>query len=275
MLRSILAFGFALLFLLPASLAAAPVAPDGRDDVAAWLALARAGALPDCPAAPAALRAFAVPLPGEPWDETDAVTPGEACGGLRPGAPLSNGCTMNFVFTDGASLYIGTAGHCTGSIGQRMSAPGVGAFGSVVYRLDGGIGNDFGLIRVDADKVAQVNPQLCVWGGPTGAEAVGGAGNVLLHYGWGFVTSASPVTRARAHAASAWDADSAEWWGFGSPGDSGSPLVDHDGNAYAILTHGLTPVASPVLYGTNIQRILGLTADAGFHLQVVEADFLA
>ena len=128
--RSAMALGLTMLMAMPALGLAAPAPPAAPAmDVATWTALAAAGQLPTtCDASQAVTLQLpeGAPLPA---GETDAVNPVDFCPGLRPGARLSNGCTMNFVFTDGTNLYIGTAGHCTSSVGQRMSTGG----GAVSY----------------------------------------------------------------------------------------------------------------------------------------------
>src|ERR671924_1695554 len=72
-----------------------------------------------------------------------------------------SGCTMNFIFTDGASKYIGTAGHCAGNgktviaqIGARVDPTDsvivtLAAIGSVVKSWNAGIGRDFALVKID------------------------------------------------------------------------------------------------------------------------------
>jgi hypothetical protein len=233
-----------------------------------WMRLAAGGALPTA----CATRDL-------PQAEPERFPPDllDACPGIRPGARFSNvGCTMNFVYTDGASLYVGTAGHCTGSVGQRMSTAATGAFGSVVFRVNAGGSNDFSLIRVDADKVGLVNPQMCAFGGPTGAQPAGGSlGGVLLEYGWGVATQYSSVTRARELAELEGDpGDTVLWAGVGSGGDSGAPILDFQGNAIAIHTFGQTPVAGVVGEGgPHIQHILALVHAAGFNVGVVTAPF--
>lgn len=271
--RALPAIGLALLTALPLGLAATQEAPEPAMDVPTWLALAGAGQLPtDCEVQTLDLPAASPLLLAA---ETRAVTPAESCTGIRPGARFSNiGCTMNFVFTDGASLYVGTAGHCTSSIGQRFSTAATGAFGSVVQRLNGGIGNDFALIKVDAAQVGAVNPKMCVWGGPEGAATAGNAGSALFEYGWGFVTSSNPITRARPQVSQGWAGGQAAFSGFGSPGDSGAPVIDQDGNAWGVLTHGTTQFGSVPLWGTNIQRALSLARGAGYDVTVVSAPFL-
>lgn len=234
-----------------------------------WMRLAQEGGLPT------ACEERMLPAPIAEPPTTQSIVPNllDACPGIRPGGVFSNiGCTMNFVFTDGPNLYIGTAGHCT-TVGQRMSAQGQ-QFGTTVYSLNAGLGNDFALIRIDAAKVAQTNPQMCAFGGPTGVNAAGetGFGTLLGEYGWGVATFFSSATRARVHVEQNQGANSAQWIGEGSGGDSGAPLIDENGKAFAIHTHGITPVLG--VYGeagTHIGRALQLVRNAGFNVNVVTA----
>jgi hypothetical protein len=211
-------------------------------------------------------------------DDSVPIPPNfEGCiGQIRPGARMTvpNGCTYNFVFTDGTHTYIGTAGHCA-TTGQRVGTTGItGTFGTVVFSVNAGNANDFALIRIDADKLGFVNPRLCTWGGPTAAHAgSSGAGSVLLEYGWGIATQVSAQTRSRIIVQQSQNQDSGVWNGVGSGGDSGAPVV-RDGTleAFGIHTHGVTPVAGVVLEsGPYIQRILTLAQNAGFNIQLVTA----
>src|SRR3954452_11044175 len=71
------------------------------------------------------------------------------------------GCTMNFIFTDGTSNYIGTAGHCAGNgktviaqVGTRVdptdsAVPMLAAIGTTVKSWNNGIGRDFALVKID------------------------------------------------------------------------------------------------------------------------------
>ncbi len=204
----------------------------------------------------------------------------EACQGLRPGARMTapSGCTLNFVFSQGGDLFIGTAAHCVGGTGQRVSAAGVGDFGAVVF--DGwennpsAIANDFALIKIDAQHHDDVDPALCTWGGPTGIGSPGSLldTDLLLEYGWGSATSIAAASRARIHDEFLSSSNTLSWNGVGSGGDSGAPLVYGDGRAAGIHTAGLTPVAGVVLeQGPTIERILDLTSDGGFNLQLETA----
>ena len=70
-----------------------------------------------------------------------------------------HGCTLNFVFSDGTSNYIGTAGHCVNN-GQTVIAQvatrvdptdtvmaTLAAIGTAVGSWNNGIGKDFALIK--------------------------------------------------------------------------------------------------------------------------------
>ena len=154
------------------------------------------------------------------------------CPGIRPGGALILRftpmemvyCTMAFLVTDGADLYVATAGHCVDpslgvpGLGERVSAHGVpGTFGTVVHQwcegtdsvgeLTGDLvrgggcapGTDFALIRIDADKRAYASPAMCAWGAPTGgvftqqAAIYADAPLVVQHFGWGMGLAAADL----------------------------------------------------------------------------------
>lgn len=212
-------------------------------------------------------------LAGEERGYTDL----EACtGSIRPGAEMNSPafCTLNFVFTDGSSFFIGTAGHCV-DIGDRVSANGVGTFGTVVMRVFDGGADDFALIHVDGDKEHLVDPTMCSYGGPTGVETdTYLPGLPLYEYGWGTATLFHPATRQRVLSNLDEAGGLTYWNGVGSGGDSGAPVVDDDGEAYAIHTTGITPVAGAVSEGgPKMSHVVGLLDDEGFgHLELVLGD---
>src|SRR5919198_494587 len=92
------------------------------------------------------------------------------------------GCTMNFVFSDGASYYIGTAGHCSGNgktviaqIGTRVDPTDtvlvtLAAIGSTVKSWNQGIGKDFALVKIDPGF--KVVPGVAGALGPIGVAGV-------------------------------------------------------------------------------------------------------
>jgi hypothetical protein len=91
-----------------------------------------------------------------PYAGTDGVSTSAVSAGTCMVSP--SGCTMNFVFTDGTSNYIGTAGHCAGNgktviaqVATRVDPTDtvmvtLAAIGSVVKSWNAGIGRDFALV---------------------------------------------------------------------------------------------------------------------------------
>src|SRR5205085_5834685 len=93
-----------------------------------------------------------------PHAGTDGVSVDAVAAGTCMVSP--NGCTMNFVFTDGSSNYIGTAGHCASGgktviaqIATRVDPTNtivtLAAIGNVVASWNNGIGKDFALVKID------------------------------------------------------------------------------------------------------------------------------
>ena len=172
-----------------------------------------------------------------------------ACQGVQtgPGVQANGcvlpGCTANFVFTDGASKYIGTARHCVGSVGSRVAmqvdTTTVADIGSVtrVTPGDGEPGEDFALIKIDADVVQKwgVDPAIPVVGGPNGVYT--GCGPVgIQYYGHGYAAAVGQG-KPGFGVATNWNNDGFGWTGNGLPGDSGSGVVTTTGQAAGDLTH--------------------------------------
>src|SRR5437762_2162929 len=94
-----------------------------------------------------------------PYAGTDGASVNAVSAGACMVSP--HGCTMNFIFSDGASNYIGTAGHCAGNgktviaqVATRVDPTDsvvatLAAIGSVVKGWNNGIGKDFALVKVD------------------------------------------------------------------------------------------------------------------------------
>jgi len=188
-----------------------------------------------------------------------------------------NGCTMNFVFTDGTSSYIGTAGHCTAGgntviaqIATRVDPTNtvvtLAAIGTVVRSWNNGIGKDFGLVRVDPGF--KVIPGMAGALGPTGVFCGDPVGQPVMHYGHGYIffveqgnakfgevipdlTLLVPFTSP----------DGFNWVGYGLPGDSGSGVMNDAGLAVGDLTHGISVAGLPVpglSFGTDMTQIFSL-----------------
>lgn len=196
-------------------------------------------------------------------------------GTIRPGAPMTSpaGCTYSFILRDASgNLYTGSAAHCVSFVGQRVSTTSIGAFGTVV--TDGALGVDYALIRIDANRHDRVNPTLCAWGGPIGADPGNRPPNdVLLEYGWGFATDATAQTRTRTLVETTRNAFNIEWAGVGSGGDSGGPVVSAEGYAVASHTYGVTPFAGVVREGgPTFARMLASGRTAVPSLELVTGD---
>jgi hypothetical protein len=122
-----------------------------------------------------------------------------------------SGCTMSFIFTDGASKYIGTAGHCAGNgktviaqVATRVDPTDtvfvtLAAIGTVVKSWNAGIGRDFALVKLDPGF--KVMPGVAGALGPTGVVCGDPVGQPVMHYGHGYIllrrAGSSEVRRGR------------------------------------------------------------------------------
>lgn len=185
------------------------------------------------------------------------------CTGIRPGASLSNSCTINFIFTDGSAIYAGTAGHCIG-VGNRAAIPGVGQVGTVVFSRAGGVGQDFALIEIDPAFHDRVSAEMCDFGGPSDTFDGGfalGTPTLQTGHGGGGVGDLPP--RPKTGSFLSWGARSFQYVGGSVPGDSGSPVRLAGGEALGTLTHInlLIPVQN---FGTTWDGGLDMAAEEGF-----------
>lgn len=175
-----------------------------------------------------------------------------------------HGCTMNFIFTDGSSSYIGTAGHCVEGGGDVVMQVAtrvdptdtvlvtVAKVGNTVRSVDAGIGRDFGLVRIDPGFA--VVPGIAGALGPTGAFCGDPLGQPVLHYGHGYVFAVEQGIPKGGEVipdmTALFDFTSEQygynWAGYGLPGDSGSPVVGLAALAVGNLTHGIGVAGVPV-----------------------------
>jgi len=176
-------------------------------------------------------------------------------------------CTSNFVFEEGAEVYLGQAAHCSGTGGQTetdgctsgslpigtpvkitgASKPGTLAYSSWLTMQANGEANpdacaynDLALIRIDPADVGKVNPSIPGFGGPTGIGSVGGLGATVYSYGnselrFG-ITKLSPKQGIVVQ-------NEGDGWSHnvvtltpGIPGDSGSGFLDASGGAIGVLS---------------------------------------
>jgi hypothetical protein len=207
----------------------------------------------------------------------DAPLPGEV--GIRPGSWMISPfwCTMNFVFQNGGTLAIGTAGHCIDGnepVVLLTLAPGGGnpvlvELGRVLLKRNAGIGRDYALVEIPPELHSFVFPTLGVVGGPCGVFAQNDP-QPVAHYGHGIGIGAGGTPRAGMGFALAedplgvkgtdwdWDADSIIWAGMISGGDSGSGVRVAGLPAVSNLTHGIGITGlepSAIAWGTRVSTI--------------------
>jgi hypothetical protein len=183
-------------------------------------------------------------------------------------------CTSNFVFTNGADTYLGQAAHCSGTGGSTAtngcnsgslpegtpvtvdgaSKPGTMVYNSWIRMQAAGETdaetcqyNDLALIKLDPADVANTNPSIPKWGGPTGVGP-GASGQDTFTYGNSSlrlgITQLSPK-RGKIIGVSPGG------WSYdvytvtpGIPGDSGSAFLNQSGQAMGVLsTVQIAPLA--------------------------------
>jgi len=196
---------------------------------------------------------------------------------------------MNFVFTDGTSYYIGTAGHCSGNgktviaqVGTRVDPTDtvfvtLAAIGTTVASWNSGIGKDFALVKINAGF--KVIPGVTGALGPTGVFCGDPVGQPVMHYGHGyifFVEQGYPkfgeVIPDLTLLVKFTTPDGFNWVGYGLPGDSGSEVMNDAGLAVGDLTHGIGIAGVPVpglSFGTDMSEIFALI---GSSYQLVTVD---
>ena len=214
-----------------------------------------------------------------PYVGTDGVSVNAVVAGTCMVSP--HGCTMNFIFTDGTSKYIGTAGHCLAGgntviaqVATRVDPTNtivtLAAIGTRSRSWNSGIGRDFGLVKINAGL--KVVPGVSGALGPTGVFCGDPVGQPVMHYGHGyifFVEQGQPkfgevipdVTLLFKFASP----NGFNWVGYGLPGDSGSGVMNDAGLAVGDLSHGIGVAGVPVpglSFGTDMGGILGLLGSA-------------
>lgn len=210
-------------------------------------------------------------------------------------------CTANFVFYDSANVYIGQAAHCSGTggstetngcdsgslpLGTAVEVDGASHPGTLVYNswltmqslgeTDADICafNDLALVKLDPADVANVNPSIPYWGGPTGIDNDGTVafdtiysyGNSSLRLG---ISNLSPKRGVSI-------GDNGGGWSHdvytltpGIPGDSGSAFLDASGRALGVLsTVQLAPLAGSNGVGDLSRELAYLNSHTSFAVQL-------
>ena len=175
-------------------------------------------------------------------------------------------CTSNFVFTQGSEVYLGQAAHCSGTggstetngcdsgslpVGTAVEIDGASRPGTMVYNSwltmqgrgetnpDACAYNDFALVRVDPADVANVNPSVPGFGGPTG---VGEAANGSTVYSYGNSSLRQGVAQLSPKQGIVATTEGNGWSRTvytvtpGVPGDSGSGFLNSTGQAFGTLS---------------------------------------
>ena len=224
---------------------------------------------------------------GKPPKDDDSVTmapvdaplPGTV--GIRPGSWMISPfwCTMNFIFQNGGTLAIGTAGHCVEGnepVTLLTLAPG-GAnpvlveLGRVLMKRDAGIGRDYALVEIPPELHSWVFPTLATVGGPCGVFTENSP-QPVAHYGHGVGVGTGGTPRAGMGFALEedpigikgtdwdWDSDSIIWAGLINGGDSGSGVRVGTLPAVSNLTHGIGITGlepSAIAWGTRVTTVTG------------------
>lgn len=267
-----------------------------------------AAAVVVAPSATAAAPVVAVPADtsaAADWAPADgaAIHPGVVTESAGGGA-----CTSNFVFTSGDRTFIGQAAHCagtgeatetngcdsgTGPLGTAvtvLAADGTERAGTLAYSSwitmqengetdpDTCQFNDFALVELAPEDVADVNPSVPFFGGPVGLDTDGvPAGEQVFSYGNSplrmGVEQLSPKVGVSAGDVGGGFSHEVFTITPGVPGDSGSAFLDADGDAMGILStlnlaplplsNGVSDVALALAYANefggigDIELVLG------------------
>lgn len=204
-----------------------------------------------------------------------SLTTAHAAPRIGPGAFITapEGCTLNFVFESKKRTFVGTAGHCTHRVGQRVHLDGYGAFGRVVFRQEEGQ-DDVALIRIGRRHEHLVDPSIPLIGiVPTGYTRSGmtAIGDHVSLEGNGMILGDGP-TRERTGLLTR---DDATYFTAIVPaifGDSGGPVVHvPSGRALGVVSGIAVTIPPSTLIGTTVERFLSLVREAGFKVRLVTA----
>jgi hypothetical protein len=218
---------------------------------------------------------------------TEPCNNGDPRPGVNAGAcqVYPYGCTANFIFhktelpftptSDGRHHFIGIAGHCVDHANQPSFmevANGVVANIGVVQKIlagdigrngrgEGGLGNDYAIIRIHPGFPVNPDMPAGIGGGPEGIY-VGCEPQSVRYWGHGYAVAVGPG-KPEGGLATNWFDRGFGWTGGGFPGDSGAGVMiaggDNHNQAAGDLTHlvvGSDKYPGSVLVGTRVTRAL-------------------
>ena len=216
---------------------------------------------------------------------------------VHPGVQLTSPrgqCTANFVFTQGADVFLGMAAHCVGlgasdevngcevdslPLGTPVRISGATKPGSLAYSswltmrqvgeddLFACMFNDFALVRVDPADHGRINPSIPHWGGPTGVRPVPEpAPSPIYSFGNSRLRDGIPLLQPKfgfslGSAYGGWTHETYQLLP-GIPGDSGGPTLDANGLAMGVLS---TLVLLPLPGSNNMADVGHVMAYARTH----------
>jgi hypothetical protein len=244
-----------------------------------------------------AATALALVFAAAPSSEAAGTWAPEATATIHPGVQtVTEGaqCTATFIFSDGTNTYIGQAAHCSGTgaatdtngcdsaslpLGTAVDVGGV-ATGTLVYNSwltmqangetnpDACAYNDLALVKLDPADVANVNPTVPKWGGPTGVGPSVASGNVYSYGNSSLrlgITLLSPKLGTSVGTAGNGWSTTVYTVTPGIPGDSGSGFLDAQGRAFGVLsTVAIAPLAGSNGVGSLQLEIAYMHAHSSF-----------
>ena len=245
-----------------------------------------------CAVVAAMLAAVLAPSAASAWAPASSAS-------IHPGVQtVTDGgqCTSNFVFQDASNVYIGQAAHCSSTgaqtdtngctsgslpVGTPVQVDGASHPGTLVYNSwltmqakgetnpDACDYNDLALVKIDPADVADVNPSVPGFGGPTGVGTVGDLGSTVYTYGNSSlrlgVTKLSPKQgTVIQNEGNGWSHNVATVTP-GIPGDSGSGFMNASGQAIGVLsTLQIAPLAGSNGVGDIGREIAYMQANSSF-----------
>lgn len=215
--------------------------------------------------------------------------------GVQIATPVGGGaelCTSNFVFSDGDSVYLGTAAHCMGTEEAGSSVDGCvepvmgegtavtiggrdgrGYAGTVAYnswatmQAEGEndpalcTENDFALVEIAPEDVARTSPTVPGFGGPTELDTDGTVNGERVYSHQPNQLGVTPNKQGlslgqpdpRTHVVATFPP--------GVPGDSGSGYMDAQGRAFGSLSSLMAPTTTNGV--ADIAQALAYAAENG------------